>query len=240
MTPWPALLAAALPLSAATYTLYVQEGSPAPDYAAALAEVRRAEPEAEFRVVPLRSRNTTPEQARAAADAIRDGATALPCLVLADDAGAYAALPLGGVNAESLAKANAQAAAEGRATLAANRLFRAECYLLYARLGLQEMTPQNLAECKALCQKLMEQAQQRPAALQELGLRAMYPLLLLEYAQGYAVHHAHTPTTEAKLLEAIAVLEAARDLDPASRWGKAAHAERERLRMARRQARQAE
>ncbi|MCQ2367266.1 MAG: hypothetical protein MJ056_08935 [Akkermansia sp.] len=86
----------------------------------------------------------------------------------------------------------------------------------------------------------MDRAVDNPQAWQELGLRALYPLLMLEYAQGHRANGAHTPETEAKLLEAIAALEAVRDLDPQSTCGRKAHEERERLRMARRQARQAE
>jgi hypothetical protein len=48
---------------------------------------------------------------------------------------------------------------------------------------------------------------------------------------------AHTPASEAKLLEAIAALEAARNMDRNSNIGKQAYDERERLRKARRQAR---
>ena len=73
---------------------------------------------------------------------------------------------------------------------------------------------------------------------QLLGFRCLYPLLMLQYTNGY--RGAHTPVTEAKLLEAIAALEEARDLDRESDIGKAAAAEREKLRTARRKARQYE
>ena len=61
---------------------------------------------------------------------------------------------------------------------------------------------------------------------------------MLQYTNGY--NGAHTPASEAKLLEAITALEAARDLNKDSELGKAASEERERLRMARRKARQYE
>ncbi|MBR4310898.1 MAG: hypothetical protein IKT79_07700, partial [Akkermansia sp.] len=59
-----------------------------------------------------------------------------------------------------------------------------------------------------------------------------------QYKRGY--NGAHTPYTEAKLLEAIAALEAARDLHRETKLGNQALKERERLRKARREARKYE
>ena len=73
---------------------------------------------------------------------------------------------------------------------------------------------------------------------QLLGLRCLYPLLMQQYTNAYK--GAHTPASEAKLLEAIAALETARDLAPNTALGKRAHDERHRLRMARREARKYE
>ena len=93
----------------------------------------------------------------------------------------------------------------------------------------------ELQQCLSNCRALMEHPFATPADKQRLGYSCLYPLLMREYANLYT--GAHTPDSEAKLLEAIAVLEAARDADRNSDIGKKAFAERERLRKARRQAR---
>ena len=233
-------LSAVLPLSAETYTFYVGPGTPAQRVEEKTALVQQADPAAQCTQHLLKAKNTSLGDAEAAAQAIRHGALQPPCVVISDAAGAYAALPLDKLDAQSLAKAREAAASPTRKQEQAERDFNADCYLLFARLSLQEQTPERVRASVQECRRLMDAAGQKPQAWQELGLRALYPLLMLEYTQGYRANGAHTPETEAKLLEAIAALEAVRDLDPESPSGKKAHEERERLRMARRQARQAE
>ena len=242
MLPRPAVLwlSAVLPLSAETYTFYVQQGTPPARYAKQWELVQRADPAADRVQRPLKDKSATMEDAREAAQAIRNGAVQLPCVVISDEAGAYAALPLEKLDAAAISQAREAAQSSARKQQQAERDFNADCYLLYAGLALQDQTPERVRANVAECRRLMDAAVQKPQAWQELGLRALYPLLMLEYAQGYRANGAHTPETEAKLLEAIAALEAVRELDPQSACGRKAHEERERLRMARRQARQAE
>ena len=241
--PWkPAVLwlSAVLPLSAETYTFYVQNGTPVSRCAKQMELVQKADPAANCEQRQLKDKNATLEDAESAAEAIRNGAVQPPCVVISDAQGAYAALPLHKLDAAAIAKAREAAQSPTRGQEQEKRDFDADCYLLYARLTLQEQTPERVRANIANCRKLMDRAVNNPKAWQELGLGALYPLLMLEYAQGYRANGAHTPETEAKLLEAIAALEAVRDLDPQSTCGRKAHEERERLRMARRQARQAE
>lgn len=241
--PWkPAVLwlSAVLPLSAETYTFYVQNGTPVSRCAKQMELVQKADPAADCVQRQLKDKNATLEDAESAAEAIRNGAVQPPCVVISDAQGAYAALPLHKLDAAAIAKAREAAQSPTRRQEQEKRDFDADCYLLYARLTLLEQTPERVRANIADCRKLMDRAVNNPKAWQELGLGALYPLLMLEYAQGYRANGAHTPETEAKLLEAIAALEAVRDLNPESTCGRKAHEERERLRMARRQARQAE
>ena len=233
-------LSAVLPLSAETYTFYVQQGTPSPRYEKQMELVQKVDPAAECVQRQLKNKSATLEDAESAAEAIRNGAVQLPCVVVSDAQGAYAALPLDKLDEAAIAKAREAAQSPTRKQEQEKRDFDADCYLLYARLSLQEQTPERVRANIADCRKLMDRAVNNPQAWQELGLRALYPLLMLEYTQGHRANGAHTPETEAKLLEAIAALEAVRDLDPQSTCGRKAHEERERLRMARRQARQAE
>ena len=241
--PWkPAVLwlSAVLPLSAETYTFYVQNGTPVSRCAKQMELVQKADSAADCVQRQLKDKNATLEDAESAAEAIRNGAVQPPCVVISDAQGAYAALPLHKLDAAAIAKAREAAQSPTRGQEQEKRDFDADCYLLYARLTLLEQTPERVRANIADCRKLMDRAVNNPQAWQELGLGALYPLLMLEYAQGYRANGAHTPETEAKLLEAIAALEAVRDLNPESSCGRKAHEERERLRMARRQARQAE
>ena len=241
--PWkPAVLwlSAVLPLSAETYTFYVQNGTPVSRCAKQMKLVQKADPAADCVQRQLKDKNATLEDAESAAEAIRNGAVQPPCVVISDAQGAYAALPLHKLDAAAIAKAREAAQSPTRGQEQEKRDFDADCYLLYARLTLLEQTPERVRANIADCRKLMDRAVNNPKAWQELGLRALYPLLMLEYAQGYRANGAHTPETEAKLLEAIAALEAVRDQNPESSCGRKAHEERERLRMARRQARQVE
>lgn len=230
-----AVFAVLLPLlpAAGEVTVYFAPGTPPADLAKQTANFRKTHPQEEFRYVLLRPQSHSLEEAEHAAAALEAGVTELPAAVVNIN-GTQHALPLRNLTEENLQKLSAEPNQE-----AEQRRYRAAVYYLTARMAFRKDPNEiELTQDVAECRRLME----HPAATQEekqvLGLRCLYPLLMQQYTLGYT--GAHTPATEAKLLEAIAALEAARDAAPASAEGKAAHAERERLRMARRQARQCE
>lgn len=225
--------------AADTYTVYLPSGMNAEDVEEKLAPLRQAVPDADCNYVTLRAQCKNMHDAVQAAKAIRAGVTHLPSLVLADEEGEYAAVPLHILNEDSLSAAHSTAADDERKSKCAIRRFQAKEYLLFARLSLAQPLSDEVIELSITsCRKLMEHDIATPRDKQLLGFRCLYPLLMLQYTNGYK--GAHTPETEAKLLEAIAALEAARDLDRNSDIGKRAFAERERLRAARRKARQYE
>lgn len=198
---------------------------------------RKACPQETFRYVPLPATCRTLKEAKHAALALEAGVTSLPAAVWKSE-GRLCTLPLSELTEENIRKAG-ERPDETEAAAAEQRRFRARQYNLFASMSLRhEPTAEEITADIAECRELM----QHPAAgLQDrqlLGLRCLYPLLMQQYTMGYT--GAHTPATEAKLLEAIATLEAARDAAPDTPEGRAAHAERERLRTARRQARQYE
>lgn len=221
--------------------VYMEKGADTKSVTAQLAPFRKAHPQRELKFITVTAQCRTMHDAGNAAKAIAAGITELPSLVLCDEAGEYAALPLRTLTAESLAEAEQGAAAPDREAITAARRYSAKEYLLFARLSLtRPMDDATLGLCLDSCRALMSAPQASTENRQLLGLRCLYPLLLEEYRRGYAKARAHTPATEAKLLEAIAALEAARDLAPDTKLGQQASAERERLRTARRQARTAE
>ncbi len=229
----------ALPLTAAeTCELYVQAGTQAAALEPWLAPLREANPQTEWRVVEVPATAENAQAAKARAKAIEAGVAALPSLALRDDEGVYATLPLPGLTPEHLQATREQANDPQRESAASRRRFDARCYLLCARISQPDMGNEALAAAIAECRMLLRHDKAEAQDLQFLGLRCLYPLLMAQYARGY--HGAHSPETEARLLEAIAALETARDIDRESPLGKQAHAERERLRMARRKARQYE
>ncbi len=222
-----------------TYTVYLSAEGEVADAERLLEPLMRAVPDATCNFVHLKSKCSNMHEAVQAAKAIRAGVTHLPSLVLADEAGEYATVPLALLTDESLSAAQAEAGQENREEQYGLRCYHARQYLLFARLGLAKpLSDEEIELCLASCRILMNNRFSTVRDRQFLGFRCLYPLLMLQYANGYK--GAHTPATEAKLLEAIAALEAARDLDVESDIGKAAFAERERLRTARRKARQYE
>ncbi len=227
-----ALLLLALPLAA--HELYVAEDTPTAAIERALAPLQEAGAAAWERVV-VPTRVGDMAAARTTARAIEAGVQALPSLALRDEAGVYAVLPLAGLSTDKLADARNEADAPGRAEAAARRHFAARFYLLCATAGQPELGDETLAAAIDECRQLLNHALADSSDRQFIGLRCLYPLLMMQYVRGYV--GAHTPATEARLLEAIAALEAARDLDRESELGKQAHAERERLRTARRKSR---
>lgn len=233
---------AAAPLPALPPALvYFENGTDTKGMVEQLAPFRKANPQRELKFIPITSQCRTMHDAVNAAKGVVAGITELPCLVLCDEAGEYATLPLRTLTEEALAAAENAATAPDREEKAAARRYLGKEYLLFARMALvQPMDDATLGLCLDSCRALMAYPLATTEDKQLLGLRCLYPLLLEEYKRGYAQSGAHTPATEAKLLEAIAALEAARDIAPDTKLGKQAAAERERLRAARRQARTAE
>lgn len=234
-----ALLALFLPLlpAAGEVAVYFAPGTPPADLAKQTSDFRKTHPQEELRYVPLRAKSRSITEAEQAAAALEAGVTSLPSAVVTVN-GMQHALPLRDLTEEKLQQLAAQPTEEAIAQ-AAQRRYRAALYYLTARMALrQEPNEIELAQDVAECRRLLKNPAATEQDKQLVGLRCLYPLLMQQYALGYT--GAHTPATEAKLLEAIAALEAARDANPESKEGKAAHDERERLRMARRQARQCE
>jgi hypothetical protein len=221
------------------YTVYFQPGSNTAALVRMLAPLRAAVPQVDCRYVVLNDTAETMAAAINSANALKAGITELPSLVISDERGAYAAIPLNRLNAASLESARAAATAPDREQLARRRNFEAQQYLLYARMALGDLeNAEQLQQCLSNCRALMEHPFATQQDKQRLGYLCLYPLLMREYTNMYT--GAHTPASEAKLLEAIAALEQARDTDRNSDIGKKAFAERERLRTARRQARSME
>lgn len=233
------LLLWAVPALADTYTVYLPKGIEPAAVEEKLEPLRTAVPDANYSFIHLTQKCSSMHDAVQAAKAIRAGITHLPGLVLADEEGEYAAIPLNMLTQESLSAAHAAAKDEKRAEKSAIRRFQAKEYLLFARLSLAQPLSDEVIELSIVsCRTLMSHSIATDRDRQLLGFRCLYPLLMLQYTNGY--RGAHTPATEAKLLEAIAALEEARDIDRESDIGKAAFAERERLRSARRAARRYE
>lgn len=218
------------------YTVYFRQGGSPAGLVRMLAPLRAEVPQVHCRYVVLADAADSLQEAINSANALKAGVQELPSLVISDEQGAYAAIPLDQLNKASLQAARQAATAPDREQQARQRNFEAQQYLLFARMALQNpLQGEALAQCLNSCRALMEHPFATPADKQRLGFRCLYPLLMLEYAQMHT--GAHTPASEAKLLEAIAALEEARDMDRNSDIGKQAFAERERLRKARRQAR---
>ncbi len=229
----------ALPLAAAeSRELYVKAGTNMAALEPMLAPLRAAEPQVPWEVVEVPPAADTPAAAKARAKAIQAGVAALPSLALKDDQGIYATLPVVGLGVQQLESTRALSNDPQREATASRRRFDARCYLLCARISQPGVSDEALATAIEECRMLLLHGKAENADRQFLGLRCLYPLLMTQYARGY--NGAHSPSTEAKLLEAIAALEAARDIDRESPLGKEAHAERERLRAARREARKYE
>lgn len=234
---FPAALLLGMPLLAAeSYEVFLP---PHADRAALHAQLSPLLPEgATCRYTELSPACATMAEARRHARAIAAGVTQLPSLALADEKGFFAILPLQGLQKDAIEAARQSPPPAGREEAARQRLFTARLYLLCARLSLEEMDDAGLAASINVCRELLKEGQASAEQRQFLGLRCLYPLLMMQYSRGYT--GAHTPETEAALLEAIAALEAARDIDPLSFLGRQAHEEREKLRAARIKSRQYE
>lgn len=225
--------------AAGTYTVYLPVGTDSGAVEGKLSVIRETDADAQFTFVHLPGQCRTMGEAHLAAKAICSGVTHLPAVALSDSKGEYAAIPLSLLSRESLTAAKKSADDTYRAEKYATRKFQAKEYLLFARLGLMKPLSEEIIELSIeSCRTLMGHPIASDHDRQLLGYRCLYPLLMLQYTNSYT--GAHTPESEAKLLEAIAALEAARDVNIESDIGKAAASERERLRSARRKARQYE
>lgn len=220
--------------------VFLSEGMDSQRLHQVVQEQLAATPDTTYELITLPAHCTTTAQARLHARAIECGVSALPALVLADEQGPYATLPLSKLSPETLQEARANKNTVGRRTDAQKHRLEAHLFLLCARIALETPdTPaldSRIAECRTLLAHPHADSEHR----QFIGLRLLYPLLMEQYKRGYQQGGAHTPATEAKLLEAIAALEAARDINADTPLGKQAFAERERLRAARRKSRQYE
>lgn len=179
----------------------------------------------------------TPQEAELQSRAIAAGVQALPCLVLRDAKGPYAALPLNGLKATTVAAARNLAHATDRESAAYRRRLIARVFELRYALSRSADTAEQ-DRIIARMQELIQHADTPTDVRQLVGLHCIYPALMQQYTAEY--RGSHTPRTEAKLLEAIRALEAARDADPSSQLGRRAYSEREKLRAARLKSRQYE
>lgn len=224
------------PCMADSYLVYIKDES---QREAAEKMVKAALPKnADLQVTVLPTECHTRAEAQVQAEALYAGVMALPCLVVSDKKGPYAVLPVDDLTAGKIQEVQPQAQHPERKARAAERDLSARIYLLCATLSVEEIDDATLSNVVAECRQLIEHPHATTEQQQFIGYRCLYPALLLQYSRGYT--GAHTPYTEAKLLEAIAALEAARDLDKESKIGKQAFDERERLRRARREARKYE
>lgn len=224
------------PCMADSYLVYIKDES---QREAAEKMVKAALPKnADLQVTVLPTECHTRAEAQVQAEALYAGVMALPCLVVSDKKGPYAVLPVDGLTAGKIQEVQPQAQHPERKARADERDLSARIYLLCATLSVEEIDDATLSNVVAECRQLIEHPHATTEQQQFIGYRCLYPALLLQYSRGYT--GAHTPYTEAKLLEAIAALEAARDLDRESKIGKQAFDERERLRRARREARKYE
>lgn len=236
LIPLLLLCSAPLPGAAEEYTVYFRQGTHTAALVKMLAPLRQAEPGSECRYVVLTDKAGTMAEAINSANALKAGVVELPSLVLADASGPYTALPLRKLNPTTLQTAKSLAQSNDRAQAAESRNFTAQQYLLMARMTMTNpLQGEMLDKCLSTCRALMAHPLATQADKQRLGFQCLYPLLLRQYTNMYT--GAHSPASEAKLLEAIAALEAARDLDRNSTIGRQAHDERERLRKARLQTR---
>lgn len=231
------LLSAALLPAAETYTVLIPEDA---DKAAITRHVTPLlPPDAECLVEELPTEAIDIQEAERMAKAIRYSIAELPALQLSDEDGVYATIPLRLATPEALEQARTPEAKEQYRSAAKQQEFLAEQFLLFTCMKLENpMTDITLEHCIADCRALMQHEQATDADRQRLGFLCLYPMLMQQYTNGYK--GCHTPATEAKLLEAIAALEAARDIDRESNIGNKAYLERERLRKARREARKYE
>ena len=178
-------------------------------------------------------------EARQVASALKHGVQQLPCAVLVDKNGAYALIHGRGLTTpQAWRDALQQERSPEHAAQDKENRVKAMLYLLRASMTQASLNDAELEKAILRCHKVLQSSDYPIQARQLVALRYQYPLMMEQYARQHP--GAHTPRTERQLLDAIAILEYARDLDKESPLGRQAHAERERLRKARLQARQYE
>lgn len=232
-----------LPTLCTLLALHAQEEwelyhAPGADTAALAEQVQpKLPPGAALKLQALPPTHSTPSELRLHARAMAAGVSELPSLVLRDAQGAYASMPLNRLTPEAPEQLRRQAAEAEHSEAARYRVCMAQLYLLCALLDLTT-EPSDRERITARMHELMQAPDTPENARQFIGMHGLYPTLMQQYAEGY--QGAHTPRTEAKLLEAIGVLEAVRDMNPTSYLGRVAYDEREKLRAARLRSRQYE
>ncbi|MFI3243634.1 MAG: hypothetical protein R3Y56_05220 [Akkermansia sp.] len=100
-----------------------------------------------------------------------------------------------------------------------------------------DVSAATIEQSVATCYQALKEDSLSDEDRQRIGLRLLYPLLMRQYSRTYKRHRAHTPETEAKLLEAVKAVETARDINPTSALGREAFTQRDELRKARIKAR---
>ena len=182
-----------------------------------------------IQTVPAQCNNVADAQAQA--KAILNGVRELPCLVICDDKGPYAVLSYQHLSADTLQTAHSLVDRVDREKIATEQEIQSRLFLVCAMLGEQSLDDATLELIIQECRLLLKHPHVNTEQKQFIGYKCLYPALMLQYARAYK--GAHTPYSEKKLLEAINELENARDVDPKSKLGRHAYAERERLRSAR-------
>jgi len=229
-----------LPLHAAEFcVLYSHEQTS--QLITAAKELEKHEPSCTWRYKTLPKQARNAEEERLLSQALSQGVKQAPCIILADDEGNYRILAGKEILVDKLkenikkARSEAKPSAEQRKKQGASFVRMAALYLLYSQAARSELSDGELSRIIAASYHLYVDQAASCEEKQVIGLRLLYPLLMQQYSRSY--NGAHSPASEAKLLEAIAVLEAARDLNRRSALGEQARAERARLGRARRQAR---
>ncbi len=191
--------------------------------------LQEASPEARWIWLELPDKPTSIAEAELCAQAISHGIGQSPTIIHLKDEKPYAQLDAHGISTKAKPRAMEPCP---------KREIKAELYLIYAKNSISNPSDEHLANTIAHCRELRENAGDDIDLCQLIDMQFLYPMLMWQYQRGHL--GAHSPETEDKLLEAVAALESARDADKTSAIGRAAHTERERLRMARRKARQYE
>lgn len=182
-----------------------------------------------IQTVPTQCNSTADAQAQA--KAILNGVRELPCLVVCDNKGPYAVLSYQHLSAENLQTAHTLVNHADREKIATEQEIKSRLFMVCAMLGEASIDDTTLELIIQECRLLLNHPHTNTEQKQFIGYKCLYPALMLQYTRAYK--GAHTPYSEKKFIEAINELENARDIDPKSKLGRQAYAERERLRSAR-------
>lgn len=233
-------LLAALPCAWAdeAWELYYTSETHATAVSALVERVKAQLPQGvELRLRPLPADCHDTQTARRHERAIASGVRTLPCLVLRDARGAYAALQAEELSPERIEQGRHAASAPERDESDRRRKLAARVYYQRALWQLCR-TPAEQQSLISAWQEETHRENADEATRQCIGYYCLYPALMQLYAAEYK--GSHTPRSEALLLQAISAIENVRDAAPESRLGKLAYDEREKLRAARLKSRQYE